>query len=63
MEQPFLGKRADVLNKRGTVAIFNRNENEAIRFWSEAKNLNERHFDSTCNYIMYMWSTGRITDN
>lgn len=34
-----------------------------MRFWSEAKNLNERHFDSTCNYVMYRWSTGRITDS
>jgi len=63
MEQPFVGKRADVMNKRGTVALFNRNEEEAMRCWSEAKSINERHFDSTCNFVMYKWSTGRITDS
>lgn len=63
METPFIGKKADVMNKRGTVALFNRNEEEAMRFWFEARNLNERHFDSTCNYVMYRWSTGRITDS
>lgn len=62
METPFVGKKADVMNKRGTVALFNKNEDEAMRYWSEAKSLNERHFDSTCNYVMYRWSTGRITD-
>jgi hypothetical protein len=41
METPFIGKKADVMNKRGTVALFNRNEEEAMRFWFEAKNLNE----------------------
>lgn len=62
METPFVGKKADVLNKRGTVALFNRNEDEAMRFWQEAKALNDKHFDSTCNHVMYKWSTGRITD-
>lgn len=51
------------MNKRGTVALFNRNEDEAMRCWSEAKSINERHFDSTCNFVMYKWSTGRITDS
>jgi hypothetical protein len=63
MEQPFVGKKTDVMNKRGTVALFNRNEEEAIRYWQEAKILNNRHFDSTCNFVMYRWSTGFITDN
>ena len=55
MEQPFVGKKADVMNKRGTVALFDRNEEEAIRYWQEAKILNNRHFDSTCNFVMKRW--------
>ena len=30
MEQPFIGRKADVMNKRGTVALFNRKEEEAL---------------------------------
>lgn len=51
------------MNKRGTIALFNKNEDEAMCFWAEAKKLNEKHFDSTCNSVMYKWSTGRITDS
>lgn len=58
-----MGKKADVMNKRGTIALFNKNEDEAMCYWAEAKKLNEKHFDSTCNSVMYKWSTGRITDN
>lgn len=62
MEQPFVGRKADVMNKRGTVALFNKKEEEALEFWAQAKLLQENHFDSTCNFIMYRWSSGRITD-
>jgi len=62
MADPFVGKKADIFNKRGTVALFNRKEEEALNYWGEAKMLNDRHFDSTCNYVMYRWSSGRITD-
>lgn len=63
LETPFVGKKADVLNKRGTVALFNRNEQEAIRFWQEARQLNEAHFDSHANYGMFMWTTAKVTDS
>ena len=33
METPFIGKKADVLNKRGTVCLFNHQENQALQFW------------------------------
>jgi hypothetical protein len=62
MEQPFVGKKADVFNKRGIVALFNRQEEEALNYWKEAMLLKDSHFDSTCNRVMYMWSSGRITD-
>ena len=63
LETPFVGKKSDVLNKRGAVALFNKNESEAIRYWHEAKQLNDSHFDSHANYIMFMWTTGKITDS
>ena len=55
-------KKADVMNKLGIVALFNNREEDALKYWHEAKVLNDHHFDSTCNYVMYRWSTGRITD-
>ena len=62
METPFVGKKADVYNKKGIVALFHDKEGEALHFWSEARLLSDRHFDSQCNYCMHRWSTGRILD-
>lgn len=62
MENPFLGKKADVYNKQGIVALFHGKEEEALRYWSEARLLNDRHYDSHCNFCMHRWSTGRISD-
>ena len=62
MEAPFVGKRADVFNKKGIVALFHDKEGEALHYWSEARILSDRHFDSQCNFCMHRWSTGRISD-
>lgn len=62
MEQPYVGKKADVFNKKGIVALFNNKEGEALKCWSEARILSDRHFDSQCNFCLYRWSTGRISD-
>ena len=62
METPFEGKRADVFNKKGCVALFHDQEFEAIKYWTQAKILSDRHFDSQANYSMHRWSTGRISD-
>lgn len=62
LDPPIEGKPADVLNKLGVVALFNRDEDSAMRYWCEAKQINRRHFDSTCNYILHRWSTARIND-
>ena len=63
MEYPYVGKKADVFNKQGIVALFHGKEGEALRCWSEAKTLSDRHFDSWSNFCMHRWSTGRISDN
>ena len=62
MEAPFVGKKADVYNKKGIVALFHDKEGEALHYWSEARILSDRHFDSQCNFCMHRWSTGRISD-
>ena len=37
METPFVGKKADVYNKNGIVALFHNKEGEALRMWQEAR--------------------------
>jgi len=62
MEDPFVGKKADVYNKNGIVALFHNKEGEALRCWQEARLIHDRHFDSQCNFCMHRWSTGVIGD-
>ena len=63
MENPFIGKRADVLNKKGIVSFFHKRQEEAVSFWAEALNLSDRHFDAKTNLSMQQWSTGQISDD
>ncbi len=64
METPFIGKKSDYLNKKGVISLFHKKntEQEACSFWQEALKLNDRHFDSKCNEVMYRWSTAKIGD-
>ena len=62
MEHPYVGKKADVFNKQGIVALFHGEEGRALNCWSEARMISDRHFDSQANYCMHRWSTGRISD-
>lgn len=59
-----MGKKADVLNKKGIISLFHRKgeDNVALNYWQEAELLNDRHFDSKCNFVMFRWSTAKITD-
>jgi hypothetical protein len=52
MENPFIGKRADVLNKKGIVSFFHKRQEEAVNFWAEALQLSDRHFDAKTNLTM-----------
>ena len=64
MENPFMGKRADVLNKRGIVSLFHGGkEGDALHYWAEAQKLKDRHYDSRWNYCMHRWSSGVISDD
>jgi hypothetical protein len=62
MEKPFIGKKVDVLNKKGIVSLFRGQQDKALNYWLEAKTQSDRHFDSQCNYCMHRWSTGKITN-
>jgi hypothetical protein len=33
MEKPFIGKKVDVLNKKGIVSLFRGKQDEALQFW------------------------------
>ena len=37
METPYVGKKADVFNKKGIVALFNEEEKLAETFWQQAE--------------------------
>jgi hypothetical protein len=46
METPYIGKRADTLNKKAIVAFFRKRAEDAVILWKEALELNDRHFDA-----------------
>jgi len=58
METPFVGKKADVLNKKAIVSLFHRREEKEkrVELWTQAKWINDTHYDSTCNELMFYWS-------
>lgn len=59
-----MGKKADSLNKKGIISIFHQQaaEQTACQHWQEALSLNDRHFDSKWNEVMYRWTTAKIGD-
>ena len=65
METPFVGKKADVLNKQAIVALFHQRdvETKAIDLWTQAMQVQDTHFDSKCNEVMFRWSTAKIPDS
>mgnify|MGYP003695028639 CR=1 FL=1 len=62
METPYVGHKADVLNKKGVVALYHNNEELALRCWEEAQRSNDRHFDSKFNFCIQRWSAGNVGD-
>ena len=44
-ECAYVGKRADLMNRRGIVALYNKQEEVAMNFWAEGLLINDRHFD------------------
>ena len=44
MEHPFIGKRADVLNKKAVFALTRNEEGEALNLWEESLAMKDDHF-------------------
>ena len=57
MEQPFVGKRADVCNKKAIMALCKGDDESALKYWEEVLSMKESHFDATVNYLIYKWRT------
>mmetsp|Transcript_10619 Transcript_10619/g.10701 ORF Transcript_10619/g.10701 Transcript_10619/m.10701 type:complete len:238 (-) Transcript_10619:807-1520(-) len=62
MEQPQIGKRADVLNKKAVFLMCKGHEEEGLRLWDEALNMKESHFATKINFILYRWKSGQLSD-
>lgn len=62
MEQPFIGKHADVCNKKACISLAKGDEDEALAYWQEARDMKGHHFDSHINLMLYKWRTGLATD-
>jgi serine/threonine protein kinase len=63
MEKPFVGKKADMLNKRACVAFFNKEFEKAQKLWSEAVNNSDQHFYSCFNMGMKQFLNAEITSD
>jgi hypothetical protein len=55
MELPVIGKRADVCNKKAIMALSRGEDELALKFWEEALNMKDAHFDTQINYLIYKW--------
>ena len=40
MQTPICGKKTDLMNNRGIIALFNKEEELAMRFWCETRLIN-----------------------
>lgn len=63
MELPVIGKRADVCNKKAIMALSRGDEDQALKLWEEALAMNDEHFDTLINYLIYKWKNAQITDD
>jgi len=63
MELPVIGKRADTCNKKAIMALSRGEEDQALNLWEEALNMNDEHFDTLTNYLIYKWKNAQITDD
>jgi len=63
MGQPYIGKQADMLNKRAIASLLKGNQEEAEDFWEEGIDLNPSHFDLKVNYELYRWKYALISDD
>ena len=62
MEQPVIGKRTDVCNKKAIMAISRGEEALALKCWEDALTMKEEHFDTHLNYLIYKWRNAMFSD-
>jgi hypothetical protein len=62
MQEPFIGKRADVLNKKAVFLMCRGEEESALRLWEEGLSMKDSHFDISTNFILYKWKSAQFTD-
>lgn len=62
MELPVIGKRVDVCNKKAVMALSRLEDDLALKYWEEALSMNEDHFDTQVNYLVYKWREANISD-
>ena len=55
MELPVVGKRTDVCNKKAIMALCRGEEDLALKYWEEAQQMKDEHFDTSMNYLIYKW--------
>lgn len=60
MEIPFVGKRADVLNKQACVSYFNTRKEHAEELWAKAINASNQHYYSCFNLGMKRFHHGEV---
>jgi hypothetical protein len=63
MELPVVGKKTDVCNKKAISALARGEDQLALKYWEEAMNMKDEHFDTKLNYLLYQWRTGGISDD
>ena len=63
MELPVIGKRVDVCNKKAVMALTRHEDDVALKCWEEALSMNEVHFDTQYNYLIYKWKEANISDD
>ena len=55
MDNPFIGKQADIFNKKAMILLSKGQEDLAVKQWEEAFKMKEKHMDSIINYTLYKW--------
>lgn len=63
MEVPFIGKRADCLNKNACCLYFDGEYEKAGAMWSKAINTSNQHFYSCFNLGLKQFINGEVSAN
>lgn len=62
LADPYFGKKPDVLNKMALAALLKCNKQLAEKYWEEAIEEYENHYETHINYNLYKWRNALITN-